>query len=207
MVAAAAAVWTLWAAVAGVLVLAASNRAVKLARQLPDSYGGYKPALGLLLVTSLTGAAMAGFAISRVPRFLEKRALSQRAGTAAAISELANYIEQYRAQRGWYPMSEEALREFVGGPLPTDAWDTPLSYASYTENIAFAGTAPAKRDGPETKPPGIEATSTATLPENFELRSAGPDGKIATDDDVVMRDGIFYSDPAVVNDAKRSSTR
>ncbi|HEU4386796.1 MAG TPA: hypothetical protein VFV34_03295 [Blastocatellia bacterium] len=178
----AAAVWTLWTAVAGVVVLAAAHRATKLARQSPDSYGGYRVAVGLLLVTAVSGAVLTGFGISRIPRYLSKRADAERAQTAAAMIEYSIYLEKYRAENGGkYPPTDEDLRKFASQTLPLDSWDIPVTYNAYTEGIAEAAS---RQNGS----PGPIAAN-----ENFELRSAGPDGKIGTDDDIVMRDGVFCS--------------
>lgn len=171
----ASAVWTLWAAAAAVVVLIAAHRATKRAREMPDLYGGYRVAVALLLTTAVSAATLTGFAISRIPRYLSKRADAERAKTAAAMIEYSNYLEQYRAEHNGYPKTDEELKV-----LPVDSWDIPVTYNSYTEGVAEA--APRER-----------GASAAIASQDFELRSAGPDGKIGTEDDIVMQDGVFCS--------------
>jgi hypothetical protein len=60
--------------------------------------------------------------------------------------------------------------------LPSDYWNKSLKYQSYTEAIA---------DGSLVRM-GLSFN-------NFELRSAGPDEKEGTEDDIIMRDGAFFT--------------
>jgi hypothetical protein len=72
------------------------------------------------------------------------------------------------------------LWEATGRRLPGDSWDTPMSYNSFTEGIADA--TPRERGA---------SAAIAFESQDYELRSAGPDGRVGTEDDIVMRNGVF----------------
>jgi hypothetical protein len=186
----AAAFITLWAGLGAIAVLIVTRRAMRLARQNPTGYGGYGLALSVLIVTMVSGSVLAGYAVSRFPRFLEKRKLRAEAATKATVFEIANLAEAYKSKTGSYPVSIEALRRFAGRTLPGDYWERQLTYQSYTEAIADARFG----DFVESARP-----RSAGIPfSNFELRSAGPDGKFGTEDDIVMRDGVLHTSPEIV---------
>src|SRR5262245_20646545 len=191
----AAAAFTLWASVAGALVLVAAHRAMRLARDVPDGSAGYRTARGVLAVALLLGLVLSAYAISRVPRYLDNRKTRESARTSAAMSELAYQAAMYRAKVGYYPPNDNEFRRFMGKPLPTDSWDTPLSYFGFTGDVADA--TPRRDAG---GPVGIPVEN-----ENFELRSAGPDGLLGTEDDIVMRDGVFYSDAEIIKNPIRKN--
>jgi hypothetical protein len=56
------------------------------------------------------------------------------------------------------------------------------------------GTFDAGASAKGSKPKNILATASSGVNfDNFELFSNGPDGKADTEDDIIMRDGIFYT--------------
>lgn len=172
--------FTPWLSFAAVVVLWSSWRAVKLARRNPEWYGGYRTAVTTLSVTILGSAILGAFAISRIPRVLNNWHTGQIAATHAAIYHAANQLEDYKQARGSYPKNTQEFAKVTGESLPADYWERSIKYQSRTDHIA---------DG------SLEITGIQFV--NFELRSAGPDGKLATDDDVIMRDGIFFTNSEV----------
>ena len=172
--------FTPWLAFGAVVVLWSSWRAVKLARRKPEWYGGYRTAAATLSVTILGSAILGVFGISRIPRVLDNWRTSEIAATQAAIYHAANQLEDYKQARGSYPKNTQEFARVVGQSLPSDYWERSIKYQSRTDQIA---------DG------SLEMTGIQFV--NFELRSAGPDGKLATDDDVIMRDGIFFTNSEV----------
>jgi hypothetical protein len=166
---------SLWAACGAVLVAISARRAIRLIRANPERYGGYRVAASVLAVTLVSGSVIGGYGFSRIPRLLDKRRIRATAATAATFYEITNLVESYRRKNGSYPPSGEVLRRFAGRPLPKDYWDRLISYQT-TANIADAR----KGGGPFQF-------------NNFELRSPGPDGELETQDDLVMRDGVLYS--------------
>jgi hypothetical protein len=176
--------FTKWLAFAAVAVLWSSWRAVRLARRDPEWYGGYRTAAATLSVTILASGILGAYGVSHIPRALDDRRIRQIAATQAAMYHVANELEDYKRAFGSYPRNTQELRKVNGESLPADYWEQSIKYQSYTEAIA---------DG--TNPSSL---SRIGLPfNNFELRSAGPDGKLGTDDDVIMRDGIFFPNSEV----------
>ena len=91
---------------------------------------------------------------------------------------LANSLEEYKRTIGFgsYPKDAQEFKKASGEALPADYWDQSIKYQSSIASIA------------ERREPNQAPHFSAT---NFELRSAGPDGIVGTDDDIVMRDGII----------------
>ncbi len=171
---------TPWLAFGSVVVLWSSWRAVKLARRNPEWYGGYRTATATLSVTILGSAILGAFGVSRVPQVLDNWEAGRIAATHAAMYHVMNQLEDYRRARGSYPKNTQEFTKVTGESLPADYWERSIKYQSRTDQIADRS---------------LEITGIQFV--NFELRSAGPDGKLATDDDVIMRDGIFYSNSEV----------
>ncbi|MCI0488086.1 MAG: hypothetical protein L0229_15970 [Blastocatellia bacterium] len=184
IVAASALIFTKYLAFAGVLVLWSARRAMRLARRDPEWYGGYRTAAATLVVTLAVGTVASGFGIAYIPRYLENRKISQTAATRAAFLHLARIAEDYKKENGSYPGDIRAIREVTTEPLPKDYWENEIDYQGNTGEIAG-------------RLPGV----TKVYINNFELRSAGPDEKMGTDDDIIMRDGIFLTD----SEAKKQS--
>ncbi len=169
-------VFTYWLAFAGVLVLWRAVRAVRLARSEPDHFGGYRTAMAMLIVTVTVGSGALAYGISRVPRFLENRQIRKIAATRAEMYHIANMLEDHKRTYGSYPPNIQAIKTAAKEPLPTDYWQKSIKYLSYTEAVVDAS---------------LQRTGIPL--NNFELRSAGPDGVEGTDDDIIMRDGMFYT--------------
>jgi hypothetical protein len=176
--------FTKWLAFAAVAVLWSSWRAVKLARRNPEWYGGYRTAAATLGVTILASGILGAYGVSRIPRALDNRRIRQIAATQALCYHVKVLLEDYKHTYGSYPKNAQEYEKAIGEALPMDYWEQSIKYQSYTDAIA---------DG--TNPASLGRTG---LPfNNFELRSAGPDGKLGTDDDVIMVDGIFFPNSEV----------
>jgi hypothetical protein len=179
LVVAASLVITKWMALAGVLVIWFAQRAVKLARNDAEWYGGYKTAVATLSVTVVASLALATYGIAYIPRALENYKLKQIAATQASMHHVASLLEEYKLKVGYYPKPQE-FKVVMGGSLPSDYWDSSIKYqpgAGPIADIAIRG-------------PFVSIS-------NFELRSAGPDGILDTDDDIIMRDGVFFTNAEV----------
>jgi hypothetical protein len=176
--------FTKWLAFGGVLVLWSSWRAVRLADKEPEWYGGYRTAASTLTVTILAGLILGAYGISRIPVALENRRIRQIAATQALCYHVKGLLEAYKKVHNQYPKNAQEYEKAMGEALPLDYWDKSIKYQGYTEAIA-EGTNPSS------------LSRTGLPPVNFELRSAGPDGKLGTADDVIMVDGVFYSNSEV----------
>ena len=183
-VSAAALIFSSWLALAAVLPILLCRRALLLAKRNPDLYGGYKTATASLALTLLASAALSSYAIIRVPDYLEKRKIRARAAQQAIMLHIAVLLEQYRTKSGSYPRDLESIKaEMDGWSLPADFWTRSIKYRPYTEQVA--STSLHKGGDP---PIGV-------VYNDFELKLAGPDESLGTQDDIFMRDGLFYPNP------------
>jgi hypothetical protein len=172
----AALVFSSWMALGVVLPILLSRRAFRLAKQDPGLYGGYRTAAGALALSLFGSVALGSYAIIRIPDYLEKREIRLRAAEQARGLHIASLLEQYRAQNDSYPRDLEPIKKLDGGSLPPEFWNKTIVYKGFPAQVAARG-------------------STTVQFSSFELRLAGPDGIIGTEDDIIMRDGIFYSSP------------
>jgi hypothetical protein len=184
----AALIFTKFLALAAVLVVWAARRAMRLASRDPQAYGGYRTAAATLVVTLAAGAVSIGFTIAYIPRYLKNREARGPAYTQSCMYRTWKLLDDYKRKYGSYPPDEQAVKEFIPEPLPRDYWNKTISYQAYTEAIAEVTKDPRGRGGSRIKNIAIN---------NFELRSAGPDEKLLTEDDIIMRDGIFYTSAEV----------
>jgi hypothetical protein len=176
LVAVSALIFTKWLALAGVLVFWAARRAMKLARREPEEYGGYRTAAATLIIALTAGAVAAGYSIAYIPKFLEGRQAKRDAYTRAEIYRVASRLEAYKRSYNSYPSTMQEYRKAINEHLPADYWENDIKYQGYTEAIV-------------NKAPGVTGITFV----NFELRSAGPDEIEGTDDDIIMRDGVFFT--------------
>jgi hypothetical protein len=181
LVVTAALVATKWLAFAAVVVMWSAWRAVRLARRNAEWYGGYKTAVATLSLTIAGSATLAAYGIAHIPQAYENYQLRQIAATESAMHHVANQLEEYKRTvgHGAYPSSTQEFKKAIGEALPADYWERSIKYQSYNGAIADRS---------------IETTLFSA--NNFELRSAGPDGIVGTDDDIIMRDGILTNSEA-----------
>lgn len=183
LVVTAALVATKWLAFAAVLVIWSAWRAMRLSRRDADWYGGYKTAVGTFSLTIAASVTLGAYGIAHIPQALENYQLRQIAATEAAMHHVANLLEEYQlANKGAYPRTVQDLKKETGESLPSDYWDQSIKYQSRIGDLADSS---------------IRITGMSA--NNFELRSAGPDGIVGTDDDIVMRDGIIFTSSSVKN--------
>jgi hypothetical protein len=165
-----------WAMSASVLAVWAAWRATRLARGDRELYGGYRAAVATLAIAIVGALAAASYAVAQIPHYLEMRRARQVTLTEASMYRTASLLEKYRRTYGSYPRNADEIKKVFGEPMPADYWEQAIKYQSYTEALA---------DG---------SIGLSGIPLNsFELRSPGPDGKEDTDDDIIMRNGLFYT--------------
>jgi hypothetical protein len=184
LVVTAALVATKWLAFAAVVVIWSAWRAMRLARRDSEWYGGYKTAVATLSVTIAASAVLAAYGVAHIPQAFENYRLRQIAATQASMYHVANQLEEYRrtVSHGAYPSTTQEFKKAIGESLPADYWEQSIKYQSYIAPVA---------DG--------SLGASLFSANNFELRSAGPDGIIGTDDDIIMRDGIFFTNSEIKN--------
>lgn len=192
---------TKWLAFAGIFALWYSWRAMRLARNNPQQYGGYYTAMGLLVATAISAAVASGLGVAYIPKFLDNRITRQEAAIGAIFRHQQGVLEDYKLANGFYPDSQK----FPGNSMPKDYWGNPLVYESFAEvgSAAMPATDTTDRASTETstRVPKNPRAGSRNVPgiaiTNFILRSAGPDGKLETEDDIIMRDGVFVTNTEV----------
>lgn len=168
---------TKWLGFAGVLVAWFAWRALKLGKRNPDGYGGRKAAAATFAVSILGVAILGAYAVIRLPELLDNYRAQGKAATQAAMYHYWGAIEAYRrGAAGQYPKDAQDSKRLTGESPPHDYWDQSIRYQGNTGQTADR-----------------EIKKAAVVYTGFELRSAGPDGLIGTDDDIVMKDGIFIT--------------
>jgi hypothetical protein len=100
------------------------------------------------------------------------------ATTEATMRHEASLLEEYKRTigNGSYPLNAQEFKKVTNEPLPSDYWGAGIRYEGGSGYIAER-----------------EVGTTGVPVTHFELRSPGPDGIMGTDDDVIMRDGIFFT--------------
>lgn len=171
---------TKWLVVAVVIPMWVAARAMRIVRRDPEWYGGYKVAAATLTLTIIGGVVAASYGLANVPRFFENRRVRRVAATQAAMYHLANQLEDYKRAYGSYPRNAQEIKKAVTESLPVDYWEKTIRYQSHTDALA-----------------DIFIGRTGIPINNFELRSAGPDGIEGTDDDIIMRDGVFFTNAEI----------
>jgi len=172
------AILTKWLAPLALVPAWLAMRALRLEKRDPASYGGRQVAavtLGLALVGMV---GMATYGVSSIPRALDNYRVRRVAATEAAMHHVAAILEDYKLTTGSYPKNTDDLKKVLSEAMPSDYWEKTIRYRSETELVAEGN-----------RPDAIAKVSYT----KFELRSAGADGIDGTDDDIIMRDGVFFT--------------
>jgi len=163
-------------------------RALRLEKRDPAGYGGRRIAAATLAIALAGCAGMAAYGISNIPRAFDNHRTRRDAATEAVIHHVAAILEDYKATTHSYPKDTAELKKILSAELPADYWEKTIRYQSYPEALA---TSRLRNDD-------SRMLGNATIQyNNFELRSAGADGIEGTDDDIIMRDGVFFTSAEV----------
>ncbi|MEW6127189.1 MAG: hypothetical protein AB1757_09130 [Acidobacteriota bacterium] len=182
----AALVFTKFFAIGAIPVIWYTWRSLQRSRKNPEQFGGYKVLMPTFALTLIASFVIAGFAVAYIPRLLENRRIKKEAASMAAIHRKAAFLEAFKLVNGSYPKDEQELRKFAKEQLPLDYWEHNISYTGFTDGIATNVTQRKGNDKSLILTQGLGWN-------NFELRSNGPDELPNTDDDIIMRDGVFYT--------------
>jgi hypothetical protein len=201
---------TKWLAFAGGLAIWQAWRAVRLARRDPIGYGGYRAAAATLIISLAAGAVAVGYGIAYIPRFLDNRRERQISATTANMYHILGILQEYRQKHGGLPPDLQALNKLSDQSLPSDYWDKRFKYQSWALAAETPLTGGAGRINIDRRGARSQAEEQTPLSginfNNFELRSAGPDEKLGTDDDIIMRDGLVISAAEAAKQPIPSST-
>jgi len=149
-----------------------ARRATRLIRSDSAGFGGsriartsYGLSISLLIVFSAV-------TVSWVPRYIAKLRAQRAAATRALMYKLhAQALQKYYKEYGQYPRELSDLSFVNAEEAPqSDYWEHSFEYNPISV-VASKGT-------------GASWT-------NYTLRSAGPDGKYGTEDDIIMVDGVI----------------
>jgi hypothetical protein len=201
----AALVFTKFFAIGAIPVIWYTWRSLKLSRNNPQQFGGYKVLAPTFALTLIASFVIAGLTVAYIPRFLRNREAKKTAASVAAMHHKYALLAEYMAAKGTYPDTEQELREFVKEPIPSDYWGHNIRYTGYTDSIATmvpnltpTGMRGSDRTSLATNTPQKKGNKESMMARgfaltNFELRSNGPDELPNTADDIIMKDGIIYT--------------
>jgi len=184
--------FTKFFALGAILIIWYTWRVIKRTRRQPEVYGGYRVATAILVVTLIAGIAAIALTITNIPTMMQRKAIRRAAATQAAMYQVKYQLDEYNRVHGTYPLNAQEYARATNQSIPLDFWQHQIKYTSFTESIASA--APVSSNGSVRVRPG----SGLSL-NNFELRSNGPDEIPNTDDDIIMRDGVFYTAAELTN--------
>lgn len=186
VITAATLIFTKFFAIGAFVVIWYAWRVMQRIRRQPEVYGGYRIATTILTVTLIAGIAAVALTIANIPTMMQRKKIRREAATEAAMYQVKYQLDEYNRIHGTYPLNAQEYARATNQSLPLDSWQHQIRYTSFTESIAT--NVPVSSDGKVRVRPG----SGLSL-NNFELRSNGPDEIPNTEDDIIMRDGVFYT--------------
>lgn len=170
--------WPIVFALAAIFLARNSLKNIKLD---PRHFGGRRTAITALSLSILVTLGVITYVAAGIPKYLQLRTERQRAATRAQMYSVAIALHDYKHKHGSYPVSLNLLQVEVKEPMVLmDFWENSLKYQATAEVAADSLN--------ETSPTGVLASFN-----QYQLISPGPDGKLGTADDMVMRDDIIIS--------------
>ena len=170
-------------------------------------YAGFRIAQTGLALSFIVTILIAATIALTVPARLEQRNDGILAGQNAKLWSLRYAAFKYRAQKGTFPANVHDLEDLPDpdGSLALIIKDFDSNQASYQARSDVAATLPQSK-GSKLRGAVVRPSSTASddsLPAgfsftNYELRLAGPDKVLGTDDDVILKDGFETPTPASI---------
>jgi hypothetical protein len=168
--------WLLVPALAGLWL---SRGALGKIKADPARFGGKRLAAAAMTLSVLVLASVAIYIIVGLPKYLRYRAESQRAATRAQMYRLAIALHEYKDKYGTYPGNLYRLQLEKEKPLDiSDYWENKLEYQTTAEIAADSKS---------------EVNQSPMIFNQYQIVSPGPDNKMGTADDLVMRDDIIVS--------------
>jgi hypothetical protein len=180
------AIVTKWLAFSVVVPAWFAWRAIGLVRRDPKEFGGYRLAVASLSIALVGGSTLAAYGIGNISRALDNHRIRQIAATEAEFYHIMNQLDQYRRDNRSYPRNAQEMKKQIPGATPVDYWGNPIRYQGYTAALAYSGLESGLHS------PNTHGAASIQV-DDFELRSAGPDGIEGTDDDIIMRNGVLYT--------------
>lgn len=163
-----------WLLIFNVIAVYVAWKAIKQHKADHNRYGGYKTAVTALATSCAILLGVSIYVGVGIPKYLRTRVEKQKAATRAQMYGMAVALLEYKKKHGTYPRSLNEIQADQDNPIAfTDYWENKLEYQATTELAA------------DSKSEGIPTTVTFN---RYQLVSAGPDGKLGTFDDLILRD-------------------
>ena len=179
------------------IVLVGGRRVYKSMMATPSRFVGMKMARRGLIASAMVGLVIATLIGITVPARLRQRNMSIDAEQYATGYTIIRAQLMYQAKHGTFPIEFRDLYELADDPVIFEALKTvdPAGYQPKAD-IAAGPSEKTRRIGGAS----IRNASVRTAPDepaaglaftNYDLRLAGPDKVLNTDDDLVIRDGVI----------------
>jgi len=157
-----------------------ARRAGRLVAVAPTLFGGRRMARVALVMCTLWLATFSTVAALNIPEAIERGRAKRMAATRAAMYQLHQQaLHKFYNEYGSYPQDLSDLsRVNAERTARTDYWERPFAYRPVGE---------------------IASKGSAVSFTNYQLVSAGADGKFGTNDDLTMTDGVIIEGPVDEN--------
>jgi hypothetical protein len=182
----------------------ASARICASLRREPQRFMGKHFAYGGLITSALIAVLIATFIGVTIPERLRQRRRGIEASYRAQLYTIARAQLEYRARYGTLPASLDDLRDKERMPDPDGSIAAALvgvsanSYKSWSVQARLPeGPSRKSRRGAALRRVSLSTSAADDLPDesvsftNYELRLAGEDKIMGTDDDWIVRDGMI----------------
>jgi hypothetical protein len=181
----------------------ASVRICASLRREPARFMGKRLAYGGLVTSALIAVLIATFIGVTIPERLRQRQRGIEAAYRAQLYTIARAQLEYRARYGTLPASLDDLRDKERMPDPDGSIAAALagvsanSYKSWSVQARLPEVTSRKSRGTALRRVSLSTSAADDLPDegvsftNYELRLAGEDKIMGTDDDWIVRDGMI----------------
>jgi hypothetical protein len=197
------AAWQLkWiAAPMAIAVLWGGARLLRTIKNAPATFGGLRAARAGFIAAIATVTLILGLIGVTVPERLRRHQWALEAAENARAYTLDMALQKYRDLHGTLPPQDDLVNQLKTLPDPDGAIADALRFVDANEYQASTVVAAA---APKTKPlpkgAALRNASLTTNPDpptvsftNYELRLPGPDKKLNTEDDLIVRDGLIMT--------------
>ncbi len=197
------AAWQLkWiAAPVAIAVLWGGSRLLRTIKNAPNTFGGLRAARTGFIAAIATVTLAVGLIGVTVPERLRRHQWGVEAAENARAYTLDMALQKYRDLHGTLPPQDDLINQLKTLPDPDGAIADALRFVDANEYQASTVVAAA---APKTKPlpkgAALRNASLTTNPDpptvsftNYELRLPGPDRKLNTEDDLIVRDGLIMT--------------
>ena len=182
------------------IVLWSSGRIYKSMAKTPLRFVGMRAARRGLMASVLVCLTIGTLIGVSIPKRLRFRRLGIEAGIRAQGYTIDRALLEYRALNGTLPADKKDLLDTKRLPDPDGSIAAALANVGPTDYKPTATLAELPKDKPRTLAGAVIASASSTREDvpnpalsftNYELRLAGEDKILNTDDDLIVRDGVI----------------